>query len=132
MKWITIGLLSILLMTNCGKQDEEVMEINEDRLVRVLVDLHIIEASLTTVNSSHRDSIRQVALEKCAELHRITVEDLEKELLYVDQKPAYHQVLYKRVLDTLESYMSRADTLSLVKKPVQSKPKPKQPDIRNK
>lgn len=122
MKRITIGILTIFLMTNCGKQEEEAMEINEDRLVQIMVDLHVIEASLATVNSSYRDSIRQVALEKCAGLHKISVEELEKELLYVDRNPGYQQLLYKRVLDTLESYMSRADTLSIVKKPPQEKP----------
>ena len=115
MKWITIALLSIFILANCGKQQEEVMEVDEDRLIQVLVDLHIIEASLTTVNSSHRDSIKQAALEKCAALHKISVEELEEELIYVDRQPEYQRMIYKRVLDTLESYMSRADTISIVK-----------------
>lgn len=129
MRWILIVMLFPLFMAQCSRESE-VMDIDEDRLVGILVDLHFIEAALSTVNVHHRDSIREAALEECAQLHQVSVAELKEELIYVDQRPPYQREIYKRVLDTLQSYMSRAEDLSARRDTSVARPKPKRPKSR--
>jgi hypothetical protein len=112
MRWGFIFLFVCSVLFSCQNKDE-VLEIDEDKIVQILADMHIIEASIASVNAYYRDSLQQVALRKCAEIHEMTVEQLEAQIMYIDQRPEYHRKLYKRVIDTLESFMQRADTLSM-------------------
>jgi len=132
MKWGFIFLLVCSVFFSCQNKDK-VLEIDEDKIVQILADMHIIEASITSVNAYYRDSLQQVALAKCAEIHEMTVEELEAQIMYIDQRPEFHRKLYQRVIDTLESFMQRADTLSIFrdtlsaqeKKGIPLKPPPK-------
>lgn len=114
MKWKFYLLFFLFAFFGCQDNDD-VLDIDEDKIVQILADMHIIEASISNVNAYDRDSMQQVALAKCAEIHQITIEELEAQIMYIDQRPEYHRMLYKRVIDTLESFMKRADTLSMIK-----------------
>lgn len=102
----------IALFMSCQTTSEERAFIEEDRLVSVISDLHFIEASLIGVNKDNRDSVREVALKKCAEIHQLTVEELEDQIFWLENEPEYQRQIYRRVVETLEGYMEKADSLA--------------------
>ena len=99
-------------MLSCAEKPDA-MYIDEDRIVQVLADLHLIEASIATVNAVHRDSIQELALQKCAVIHDMDPQMIEDQILYISLKPAYHRQIYQRVLDTLEHMVQNAEQITL-------------------
>ena len=111
-------LLTITLVA-CVKK-EPVFELDHDKMVRVLIDLHIAEAALAQVNLAERDSIGVLALKKVAEMHQMTPEDIESKIVYIQQNPLIMAEIYEHVLDTLDYFTANAETLSKVIKKVRN------------
>lgn len=107
-----IFLLATTLVA-CVKK-EPVFELDQDKMVRVLIDLHIAEAALAQVNLADRDSIGVLALKKVAEMHQMAPEDIQSQIVYIQQNPLIMAEIYEHVLDTLDYFTANAETLSKV------------------
>jgi hypothetical protein len=76
--------------------------IDEDILVKVVVDLHIAEVSLKKTSGFEKDSLLVVYKDQIIERHKLNLDDLEKDLVDMKSHPEYFQKFYDKVVQTLE------------------------------
>lgn len=102
---IHIILLFLLLILNACNKDQEKLPIQEEKMIDILVDVHLAEAAMQELSSVIRDSIGEVYYGQIFEIHDITEEDFNKTLFLIKQDPKHMDRIYKDVLAKLDKKM---------------------------
>lgn len=76
---------------------------NEDKLVALLADLHMVEMALYQGQKHDQDSLAALYKTKLFELHGVSEDSLQMILRYLDQNPEEYYRLSLKVADTTEA-----------------------------
>lgn len=99
-----IFLFLLLTLSACNK-DQEKLPIREEKMIDILVDVHVAEAAMQELSSVIRDSLGEVYYGQIFEIHDITEEDFNKTMYLIKQDPEHMERIYKEVLVELDKKM---------------------------
>jgi hypothetical protein len=93
MKYFISGLLFCLICFVCQQDQTETPTIDEVKMARIMADLAIGEAATTGLSGTRKDSLQQVYFNQTLTIHRVSIEDYEKNLqLYAKDLPKLLQI----------------------------------------
>lgn len=95
-------IISVSVLGIACDNDKDEMPIERDKLITVLVDVHVAEAAMQELPSEKRDSLGKVYYQKIFSLHGVTEADFNKSMFLIRQDPEDLEALYKEVISTLE------------------------------
>ncbi len=92
-----------LLLAGCREEKERPLLIPEDKLVEVLVDVHLAESALQNRFGPAKDSLAERYYEKIFELHDVERADFEETMERVRRDPETSERIYETVLEKLSA-----------------------------
>jgi len=95
-------ILMLTIGVGACSSEEESLPIPEDRLAKVLVDVHFAEAAMQDVPASIRDSMGLVYYNQIYKIHDITEQELNKSLRLIKEDPEKLEDVYEKVEAELE------------------------------
>lgn len=98
--FIIASMLCIGSFTACSS-DEPELKIPEDKLVKILVDVHVAEAGFQNLSGEVKDSIANVYYEQIAEMHQIDRVLLDSTIIQVRRDAIKLTSIYDKVLEEL-------------------------------
>ncbi len=109
LKW-PIFLVVWFVFSYCGQQkEEEPLTIPEEKWVQVLVDAHMIEASLQDVAVKQRDSISALFYGQMFDIHSISESEFQQNLRLMDSQPQRLSRIYAKVLEEISKIEAKAN-----------------------
>ncbi|MFK8008154.1 MAG: DUF4296 domain-containing protein [Saprospiraceae bacterium] len=104
-----MGRLKILILIFCGSltllscQEEAIKpQISDEKMVKILTDLHISEAAILSLNQKIKDSISIVYYQQIFEIHGVTDSVFYKDLETLRGDAKKLEEIYIKVLDNIE------------------------------
>ncbi|MFN7118605.1 MAG: DUF4296 domain-containing protein [Saprospiraceae bacterium] len=101
MRFISIIIFFAFIIFSCNKNQEK-LPVDKEKLVNILVDVHIAESAMQEYALQTKDSIGRAYYRKIFDLHQVKEADFNKSMYLVKQDPAELEALYKEVLAELE------------------------------
>lgn len=103
------SLIVILLffLVSCSESGQD-LPIPEDKLVKVLVDVHLAEAALQGLGGLIRDSTADVYYDQIAQRHKIERSVLDSTVILFRKNPEIIADIYSKVLEELTAYEAAA------------------------
>ncbi|KAA3630020.1 MAG: DUF4296 domain-containing protein [Bacteroidetes bacterium] len=106
LKYIKIGSVVLILfsvLASCSpKEIEEPLPFSDEKIINILIDVHISEAALQTLGRVVKDSMKEVYMNQVAEIHEIERQQLEELLGELRNRPADLKRLYSGMLEEIE------------------------------
>ena len=101
--YLIIVSSTILLITFLGcKQNEVEYVIEEEVMVKILMDIHIAEAAAQQGVISQRDSLRNLYYNQIFELHSVSKEKYEEDMELLKRDAPRLSNIYDKVIDQLK------------------------------
>lgn len=99
-------IAGIALITACSRQKEEIPSdiMPQDKMIKVLSDVHYTEATIQLRNLNYSDSTRKIAYGYYKEIfqkHQITPEQFKESFDWYKKHPEIMNEMYKEVLTHL-------------------------------
>lgn len=105
-KLIKCGALLIMMLsiiTSCTeKKVEEPLPFEDEKIIDILIDIHISEAAMQTLGKVVRDSMKEEYMNQVAEIHEIERPQLEELLAELRNRPADLKRVYDGMLEEIE------------------------------
>jgi hypothetical protein len=95
--------LSILFLFTCDANPTVNLPIDEEALVKVLCDVHVVEGALQNQKASEKDSLAKAYYNQIYEKHDIQEQDFVKTLEAMEKNPKLLGQIYEQVLVELDS-----------------------------
>lgn len=92
-----------LLLAGCREERETRLLIPEDKLVEVLVDVHLAESALQNRFGPAKDSLAGLYYDKIFELHDVEEADFEETMERLRRDPETAERIYETVLEKLSA-----------------------------
>ena len=101
-----LGLL--FLFGNCAKESPQ-FTIDDQKLVEILTDLHVAEASLSKVPLLQKDSVSTVLKKVIADVHGMSEADLDYNIELLQRMPSKQIELYDSVMSHFDNLKKELD-----------------------
>lgn len=98
---LLMAIALLLFGSACGSEPEG-LQIPEEKLVKVLADIHIAEAAAQQLRGQTKDSVLQVYYQQVCEMHGLEKATLEKTMEGLRRQPERLQALYERTMERME------------------------------
>ena len=96
-------LLPLLLLTSCLSKQTESLPISQEKLVAVLLDVHVAESALALQQGGvKKDSLANLFYDQVSEIHQVDREVLDTCLAILQRNPELTKEIYEKVVETLE------------------------------
>ncbi len=93
--------LIIFLAASC-QESEETYSIEEEKMINILVDIHISEAAAQQGDISHRDSLRTVYYDQVFEIHEVSKSKYEADMELLKRDAERLTQTYDKVIEKLK------------------------------
>ena len=104
-----IGLVAGLFLSAISCEQQNNLTIPEDRMIELLLDAHILEATLMEASNSVKDSVSEVMYQQFYTIHGIKPEEFRKNLEIIQNDPELTNKIYKRLQDTVMVRAAKAE-----------------------
>lgn len=98
-RWIF--LIGCIFLVACGEKTPEI-PIESDKLVKILVDVHLAESAMQDMPSLIRDSMGKVYYEQIFEIHNVRESEFNQSMRVIKGDPVLLDQTYKKVQEELE------------------------------
>jgi len=94
-------LFLVLLITACGKPDAPQLSLTEEKLLDILVDVHIAEGSIQNIYGPEKDSLINLYYQQIYKIHDISEATFNENMKLIRRNPPYVEELYEKIVDKL-------------------------------
>jgi len=94
-------LLLVLLLAACSKSEAPQLSLTEEKMLDILVDVHIAESSIQNIYGSEKDSLINLYYQQIYKIHDITEATFNENMKLIRRNPPYVEKLYKIIVDRL-------------------------------
>jgi hypothetical protein len=91
-------ILFVSFLFSCGPKPA-VLPIEKERLIPILVDVHIAEAAVQSLRKQEKDSVIQVYYDQIFEIHKISEDDFYASMEVLKQDAYQLEQIYEVVLE---------------------------------
>jgi uncharacterized protein DUF4296 len=97
------GLIFICcFIVTLGCQKEETPTIPQEKMINILVDVHLVEASLLGFSGEQKDSLSQLYYDQIYQIHSISKDSFLTEMSFLKQHPEHLEEVYKKVIEEID------------------------------
>ena len=100
-KCLILAFISTSIIFGCQKEDAK-LQIEEEKLIKILTDLHISEAAILSLNQKVKDSMSTVYHKQIFEIHGIEDSIFYKDLEVLRTNSEELKLIYQKVLTEVE------------------------------
>jgi hypothetical protein len=90
-----------MLLSFSSCQEEDAVLIEEEKLINVLIDMHIAEAASQKLYGEPKDSVINVYYDQIFDLHEVPKETFETYMEQLSTDPQQLHALYEKVIDKM-------------------------------
>ncbi len=99
-KQLIIILSCFLVVFGCTKKESPT--IPQEKMIDILVDIHLVEASLLGYSDEQKDSLTQLYYGQIYQIHSISEDSFLTEMNYLKTHPDYLAKTYEKVLEEID------------------------------
>jgi len=89
-----------LMAVGCTKPKAK-LSISEEKMVNLLADAHLVEATLQSNSATLKDSLTKLYYEQLFEIHEVSEADFRSNLKVIEQDAQMMADIYAKVMDEL-------------------------------
>ncbi len=90
-----------LFVFNVACKNDKALPMEEEQLIRVLCDIHIVEAGIEHLNGTDKDSIATRLYNQIYDIHGVQQASVDTALFYLKKDPDAMEKIYSKVMDEL-------------------------------
>lgn len=94
-------ILTALIVSGCHKEEAK-LQIGEEKMIKILTDLHISEAAILSLNQKIKDSMSTVYYKQIFEIHQVEDSVFYKDLEMLRTNSKELEKIYEKVLTEVE------------------------------
>ncbi len=94
-------LLLLLLLLGC-KEEIQSLPLNEEKLGKILIDVHVAEAAMQRMVGPKKDSLRELYYDQIFEIHGVSQTSFEESMSLLTQNPRRLRFFYENLIDEIE------------------------------
>ena len=91
----------VLLLTACNKNEAPQLSLTEEKLLDILIDVHVAEGSIQNIYGPEKDSLIDLYYQQIYKIHDITEATFNENMKIIRRNPAYVEKIYKKIVDKL-------------------------------
>ena len=95
-----IGLGMLLILFSC-REEELPISLSEEKLMDVLIDMHMAEAMMNKLPSSDQDTVGEVYYRMIYREHEITKDEFDQSMNVLREDPVRLNGIYEKILERL-------------------------------
>ena len=84
-----------------GCQKAKRQAISQEDMVNILIDVHLVEASLLGFSDEQKDSLSQLYYQQIYEIHSVSEEEFMNEMAFLKRHPDDLSLIYEKVLEEI-------------------------------
>jgi BMFP domain-containing protein YqiC len=96
-----LWIFGSVLLSFAACQENKVVSIEEEKLIDILIDMHIAEAASQKLYGEAKDSVTNVYYDQIFDLHEVPRETFEVYMEELGADPQRLQALYEKVIDKM-------------------------------
>lgn len=97
-----IRLVLILFVLSACQSDSNNLPIPKDKLLPVLIDIHMVEAVVDNDSQVMKDSLTALYYPQIFEKHGVTAKDFDSTVKFMNQRPQLMHDIYEDVMKEIE------------------------------
>lgn len=97
-----IRLIFITLALSACHSDSHNLPIPKDKLLPVLIDIHIVEAVVDNDSQAMKDSLTALYYSQIFEKHGVTAKDFDSTVKYMNERPKLMHDIYEDVMKEIQ------------------------------
>ena len=90
----------LLILTSCEKENQS--NIDENKMVNVLIDVHFAEAAVQHLTGIRKDTTLRKYYNQIYQIHEIEKADFDSSLALISKNPDLLSTIYQRVQDSIQ------------------------------
>ena len=100
---VGVAMAGLLLasVVSCGPKPTPIT-MDEDKLVEVLIDVHVAEAAVQMLRGATKDSVINAYYDQIFEIHGLSREDFETTMEILRTDPKRMEALYSKIMNEME------------------------------
>ena len=100
---VGLAMAGLLLasVVSCGPKPTPIT-MDEDKLVEVLIDVHVAEAAVQMLRGATKDSVINAYYDQIFEIHGLSREDFETTMEILRTDPKRMEGLYSKIMNEME------------------------------
>ena len=100
---VGLAMAGLLLasVVSCGPKPTPIT-MDEDKLVEVLIDVHVAEAAVQMLRGATKDSVINAYYDQIFEIHGLSREDFETTMEILRTDPKRMEALYSKIMNEME------------------------------
>ncbi len=96
-----ILIILVLAMVSC-QENEAIYMLEEEKLIEILVDIHISEAAAQQGDISQRDSLRALYYDQIFKVHEVSKNNYEEDMELLKRDAERLTKIYDKVIENLK------------------------------
>ncbi len=95
-------IISIAVFSMIGCKEELSTTLSDEKIVDILTDLHLAEASMLTLNKRLKDSVNRIYYGQVFEIHQVEDSIFFNDLEIIRKNPKRVEEIYTLVIDNID------------------------------
>lgn len=92
-------LICLLFCFTClGCEEETPPPFSKEKIQEILIQIHLTDASVTSLLGEMKDSMAQVYMEQVKAINKLTADDIESIFNYLKNNPAFAEEIYGNII----------------------------------
>ncbi|MCB0632566.1 MAG: DUF4296 domain-containing protein [Saprospiraceae bacterium] len=101
-RYFEIFIFSLaIVFAGCAREEVEPIPLATDKLIDVLIDVHVAEAMMDKLTAADQDTVGKVYYRMIFREHGISKEDFDKSMDILREDPERLNAIYEQILDKL-------------------------------
>lgn len=100
--YMVMVLLISIALSYCTQKPDPPLPFDDDKIINILIDVHLAEAAMQSLGKKTKDSIKYVYYEQISQIHGIKSEDLDALLSQLRNQPNDMKRLYEEMMQRIE------------------------------
>jgi hypothetical protein len=90
------------IFTNCEEEKPEPLPFEEEKIIGILIDVHLAEAAIQSLGKVMKDSMSSVYYDQICTIHDISRPEFDSLLIMLRDRPDDLKNLYEKMLERIE------------------------------
>ena len=97
-----IRLIFIILALSACQSDSHNLPIQKDKLIPVLIDIHLVEAVVDNDSQTMKDSLTALYYPQIFSKHNVTAKDFDSTIKFMNERPKLMHDMYEDVMKEIQ------------------------------
>ena len=101
--------ISMIVLSSCYPLEKEPdLGLTEEKIIKILVDLHVAQSAVKKFPVKQRDSVNVIYKKQIARVHNVNEQEIDSLVVTLEEYPNFYYDLNSKVLEELENLEEEA------------------------